>query len=269
MRNLVFLVVLLLVGCDGGAYSMNKGNQAYHRGDMAQAEKFYQQARQDPATEAAACYNLGRLSFEQQDWKAAVEYLSQDLERTSHGPSRLLRAKALLKLDQLEAAEKDLRQLTVEHPDLGEAWLQLARLKAPSDEAFTLVSRALTDPNFEATALLLRGRWHRERGKLQESLADLEASARLSPLEAEVHLELGKTFSALGDPREAARRLREALRLEPGNREARWLLAEQLAEVGDWNASLEHLEFLLKDSSSDEFSEKARTRAAELRSRVP
>jgi tetratricopeptide (TPR) repeat protein len=56
---------------------------------------------------------------------------------------------------------------------------------------------------------------------------------RLNPKSAEAHVELGKTELALGRVQDGIAALREALRLSPGNLQARRLLSRAYQRLGD------------------------------------
>lgn len=69
--------------------------------------------------------------------------------------------------------------------------------------------------------------------KSEEALAAFQQAVRLDPKNAEAHLNLGKTQLTLGHVHEAIPDLLEALRLEPGNIQAKRLLSQAYRRAGD------------------------------------
>ena len=69
--------------------------------------------------------------------------------------------------------------------------------------------------------------------KPAEALAAFQQAVQLDPRNAEAHLNLGKTQLTLGHVNEAIPQLLEALRLDPGNTQAKRLLSQAYRRAGD------------------------------------
>jgi len=82
----------------------------------------------DPA-EASALYNLGNVRGSQHDWsEAAALYGRASLARPGFAMARSSEALALYQLDELDAAEQELRKLIRRHPLFADARAALAAL---------------------------------------------------------------------------------------------------------------------------------------------
>jgi hypothetical protein len=93
---------------------------------------------------------------------------------------------------------------------------------AEAECAFRTVLELRDDP----VATLYLGIALAEQGRHAEALAPLRAAAAARPLDAEVHLRLGRSLEALGESFLAMSSLREALTLRPGLRAAEVMLEE-------------------------------------------
>ena len=69
--------------------------------------------------------------------------------------------------------------------------------------------------------------------KPAEALAAFQQAVQLEPKNPEAHVNLGKTQLSLGQVNEAISELREALRLQPGNIQAKRLLSQAYRRAGD------------------------------------
>jgi tetratricopeptide (TPR) repeat protein len=69
--------------------------------------------------------------------------------------------------------------------------------------------------------------------KPEEALTAFQQAAHLEPKNAEVHANLGKTLLTLGHTNEAIPELLEALRMDPGNAQAKRLLSQAYRRAGD------------------------------------
>ena len=86
-------------------------------------------------------------------------------------------------------------------------------------------------PNFLIS--YFRGLAFDRAGKPLEAMMAFQEGVRLNSNNAEVHLSLGKTELALGRVSDAIAELQEALRLSPGNAQAKRLLSQAYRRAGD------------------------------------
>jgi tetratricopeptide (TPR) repeat protein len=228
---------LALSGCDQGEYLINRGNHAFYQGKLTEAENDYQQAANYPKTQAAALYNSSRVAAALGNEDRSLDYLNRSLAVEPLDPQALLdRGDLLTGRGQAALAESDFLAAIKAQPSLGEAWLGLARVKAAQglgQEALASLARAAADSDTRGEALLLRGRWLRQNNDPKAALQDLESASQTLPYSAELSFEQARAYRALNDPREAIRRFRQGLNLDPGNPQAQKELAETLAEIGE------------------------------------
>jgi tetratricopeptide (TPR) repeat protein len=221
---LSLLLLALLAGCDRAARLMNSGNQAYHQGDLEAAARYYRQAEQIPSMTAAARYNLSRVVAAQGRSEQALRYLDEVLAAEPYNAdARLDRAELYLAQGQHRAAESDLSAILRVAPDRAEAWLDLARLRQRQKsfgEAARAATRASGDPSLRGAALLVRGQCRQAGNDMPGATADYEAAEKASPFLSEIYFSQASLYRAIGDPREAVRRLRKGLSIEPDNRQA-------------------------------------------------
>jgi predicted Zn-dependent protease len=83
-------------------------------------------------------------------------------------------------------------------------------------------------------------------GRKKEAVESLKKAASLSPLDADILRDLGKTYFQGGDYVEAFKALREALASNPDDAEGRLLLGRSQIETGDLQGALETLRGLVK-----------------------
>jgi len=86
-------------------------------------------------------------------------------------------------------------------------------------------------PNF--LICYFRGLAFDRSGKPLEAMMAFQEAVRLNSNNAEVHLNLGKTELALGRVNDAIAELQQALRLSPGNAQAKRLLSQAYRRAGD------------------------------------
>jgi tetratricopeptide (TPR) repeat protein len=86
-------------------------------------------------------------------------------------------------------------------------------------------------PNFLIS--YFRGLALERAGKPSAALAAFREALQLNPKSGEAHLNAGKTEFALGHVNEAIAELLEALRLEPGDKQATRLLSQAYRRAGD------------------------------------
>lgn len=92
--------------------------------------------------------------------------------------------------------------------------------------SLALLDRAVAARPEDAGLWLFRGRYHLERQRCREALADFERSRDLTAGNALTHASLGMARLCLGDPKGAARDLRRSLAIDPEQPEIRRVVAE-------------------------------------------
>ncbi len=116
-----------------------------------------------------------------------------------------------------------------------EASLDLAKLLAQQknfDRAIEVVQPALAMVTLKEEAMLLEASWRRENGDLSGAIARLEELIKTHSYRVPTHFALADYLIEAGDYREAERRLRSGLEMQPQNTAAVLKLAGCLEKIG-------------------------------------
>jgi tetratricopeptide (TPR) repeat protein len=215
----------------------------------------YGQALQHPKTQASANLNLGRLYLEAKDPKSALQHLDRGLaEQPNFALGYVHRAQALLALGQLDKARNDLEKAVVIEPQTFEGWMELAKLRGAQRqyrEALEALAKVRSTAVYQAEATFLAIDYHRQLGQSELAIAELEALTNSQPYLGRGFFELGKLLLERNDHREAERRLRKGLELEPGHRAGRLDLALSLERSGRWSLAVPEYEAVVAGAKTD------------------
>ena len=107
------------------------------------------------------------------------------------------------------------------------------------DQAETEARQALGNPPTRALALAMLGTIRLEEGKYKESTSFLTQALALNPHLVGARTSLGNAYLLQGKPDLARRSFREAVKLDPGNFNARFELAKVDASLHNYRHSLE------------------------------
>lgn len=133
------------------------------------------------------------------------------------------RAQAALDAGNLEAAERELRELVALSPRSPEGYQRLGKvlmLREQADEAAVNFERALTlDPDFVG-ALVGLGEIEVARGDAEAAIKRFESAVEIEPRDATAHLALGHALEALGKDDKALAAYFRALENDPFSIEA-------------------------------------------------
>jgi tetratricopeptide (TPR) repeat protein len=101
---------------------------------------------------------------------------------------------------------------------------------APAGQAPVSAQSASSDRAGEAYFLFLQSRELEQRGQVESAIAALKKAIGVMPRAAELHAELAGVFAREGRPAESVAAAKDALSIDPANREAnRWLGLVQAA----------------------------------------
>ncbi len=104
-----------------------------------------------------------------------------------------------------------------------------------------LIQILKTTPN-EAVAINLLGAVRAQQGKLNEAEDLFSRAAQIEPRMIGAHMNLARLYLLNGAPEKAVTKLKEALRLEPGNAEANYRLAWVLLSLGRFDECISFTE---------------------------
>jgi Flp pilus assembly protein TadD len=217
----------------GGDPEIAKGDDAFERGDLADAESHYRSAHAAVPASVAASVGLSRVQIARLDLpldyavakgNVVVVAAAADLARAANaaptfGPAFVELGRALLLLGDapkaivaLEKGTRLLEGVAEAHSQLGVAYLAVGR----SDDSVRELTKAVDlDPGSSArhgnlgTALLMAGRTN-------EAITEYEARARMDDGDARAHSDLGTALLGTLDLRRALSELERAVELDPG-----------------------------------------------------
>ncbi len=232
-----------------GDANLAAGDDAFERGDLAEAQKRYEAARRAVPGSVAADVGLARVRVARVDVPldyasardnpmviAAAADLTRLVKRSpTFGPAyvelgrcRLLLGDAPGALDALAVGTQLLPEQPEAHSQLGVALLATGR----ADESVRELSRAADlDPASAArhgnlgTALLMLGR-------TKEAIAEYETRVRMNDGDARAHSDLGTALLGTTDLERAISELQRAVALDPGRPAFHSNLGYALQEAG-------------------------------------
>lgn len=224
------------MGCNSPEALMQRGNMAYRGGNPTEAAVYYTQALDSPKTKDAAHFNLGRVALDQGQAEAARVHFENALGLEIEYPLvRVYHARALVALGNLDEAQKSLERVLKGQGDLPDASLELAKLlaqKGQPAEAIKVVYPAMSSTTLKEEAMLLEASWRQQTGDLPGAIARLEELLKSHSYRIPTHFTLAQYLMQVGDYREAERRLRIGLEMQPQNTEGILMLAECLEKTG-------------------------------------
>jgi serine/threonine protein kinase/Flp pilus assembly protein TadD len=179
-----------------------------------------------------------REAMEREDWKALRELaVSDEVFRLPPATLTVVGANLLADAEKDRAIETFLRESQRRHPN--DYWLNhnlftfFSQLPPPQREEalpFAVAAVALRPDSPGAHGNL--GHALRDKGRLNEAIAEYREAIRLKPDDAVEHNNLAAGLHAWGRPEEAIAEYREALRLDPGYAKAHHNLGGLLLILG-------------------------------------
>lgn len=149
----------------------------------------------------------GQIAFVLQEWDSAIAELQKALTLSADDvETRLLKAKAHLKLLQFDAAEAELRTLLLYASDRGDARALLAHClshRNRPEEARSTLERILRDQPGHFDALREAGLLELKLGRHADAAGFLEQAAEIHPEDAELRQALAKALAGCGRTEEA------------------------------------------------------------------
>lgn len=195
---------------------MQQGTNAMHRGDAAEAEKYFTQATVKAPQLADAFLGLGLAELRAGKAAAARQSLTKAVRLNPKlAGAHMFLGIAKYQMNDAAAASADLREEIKLQPKNVEAltWLGIIELGAghPDEAAGPLDQAAALTPN-DPNILYLRGRAH---SLIAEE--SYQALYRIDPDSWRVHHALAESYSASGQPDKAIAELLKAIDKQPSN----------------------------------------------------
>ena len=225
------------------------------RREWPEAQKKFTAAITQPGVLPEAFFGRGVARYNQGDWEGAEKDLEEATRRLSgYALAFLWLGKARERQGKVAAAAGDYDQAARLSPDLIEAWFRLGELAYKGGElgkAKECLERAKDDPAQGAKSWWYLGNIALKENRTQEGLEAFNQAIKSEPGFFQAYLDGGRLLlEDLGEPKEAAVLLQEAVRLNPGQGLPRYYLA--LAHLSSWNrAGAWQQYFALRDISPE------------------
>ena len=228
--------------------AVNFGNALLAEGRLEEAATLYKLGMRLDPSHVGAAYNFANALHKQGKIEEAIAgyRLALKLEARSIEAHNNLGV-ALLAAGSVDEARAEFEEALRLDPEDVEAELNLGVIASGSgrwEAAVEHYERALrrhgNDPRY-AEAHFKLGEALAEQGKVGEAMAEFEAADRLAGGHAESLAGIATILVERGDLEAAARRLSEALRLEPDAPTLHYKLADVLGDLGDKEGAVEHL----------------------------
>jgi tetratricopeptide (TPR) repeat protein len=186
-----------------------------HRSPLVlQNTQFFQALCFQPES-AATYFALGQLLARQRDWQKAIATYQQALQNQPESPEILTALGNALVTSNPRAAIDAYQTALHYQPDLPEACLKLGRLLVVQDrdQAVALFQKAIQLQPENAEAYVLLGRW--SNASVSEKIALYQQALTLQPDRIDALLNLGYGLAEKGETEAAIEHIQTALTLQP------------------------------------------------------
>ena len=172
---------------DNPSVMMQAAHVAYMLEDYAQMHSLAEQAQALDPENATAYYQMAQADLGQGDLVNGIAQLTKAIVlNENHGDARLLRAKTLLMMGDLDGAEQDVNWL-MEHTEAEEDVLltaaRIAHAKGNDDDALNIYNKVVDVNPFQIDAYRERGQIKFDRGDKGGAQEDMQKVLELNPNE--------------------------------------------------------------------------------------
>lgn len=197
---------------------LNQAVDLHLKGDLANAERVYQQVIAKESTNFPALANLGGIYLSQGNWPLAEQYLQQALDIEPTNEELLYKmALSMHHQNKLEGAIPFYQRTLAIKPDFPEAHSNLGVAFSElgqNQEAIAHYHQAIQlSPGF-VDAYINVGTIYKETGRLEEAIEALQKAIDLNPNRALGYYNLGLTFQQAGDMDQAVDAFQAATQLQ-------------------------------------------------------
>ena len=172
---------------DNPSVMIQAAHVAYMLEDYAQMHSLAEQAQALDPENATAYYQMAQADLGQGDLVNGIAQLTKAIVlNDNHGDARLLRAKTLLMMGDLDGAEQDVNWL-MEHTEAEEDVLltaaRIAHAKGNDDDALNIYNKVVDVNPFQIDAYRERGQIKFDRGDKGGAQEDMQKVLELNPNE--------------------------------------------------------------------------------------
>ena len=184
---------------DNSSVMIQAAHVAYMLEDYAQMHSLAEQAQALDPENATAYYQMAQADLGQGDLVNGIAQLTKAIVlNENHGDARLLRAKTLLMMGDLDGAEQDVNWL-MEHTEAEEDVLltaaRIAHAKGNDDDALNIYNKVVDVNPFQIDAYRERGQIKFDRGDKGGAQEDMQKVLELNPNET---VDVNGDYSAEG-----------------------------------------------------------------------
>jgi tetratricopeptide (TPR) repeat protein len=212
------------------------GLSRYLAGQIAEAIPLLEETREWAADNLELSQVLGIAYLQTRQPAKARDSLARTFGvPTDSAAAHLLAAQLMLRAEQLEMAEaelKEARQQDAKLPQVHYLLGQLAIFRARLDEGIELTRREIDINPGNAMAYSQLGDAYTRQQKWPEAISALQRSIWINPYFSGPYILLGKAYMKKGQPATAEGMLRRAIVYDPNNRQAHYLLGQLLQQAG-------------------------------------
>jgi cytochrome c-type biogenesis protein CcmH/NrfG len=159
--------------------------------------------------------------------------------------AHLMAAQMMVRVEQENLAEAELRQAVAKDPRLPQAHFllgQIALFRGRLEEAIELTRREIALNPGHATAWSQLGDAYVRRQAWDEAAGALQRSIWINPYYSAPYILLGRTYMKKAQPATAEAMLRRAVEYDPNNKAAHYLLGQVLQQLGRTEEANKELE---------------------------
>jgi tetratricopeptide (TPR) repeat protein len=248
-----FLVCLILVAIAFAQINPDI-QQAIDSGNTAKAIELLQAEIASDPSYHINYYLLGKIYFDEARYRKAADYFQQALDKkNSHYESMYLLSRSLIKLNELDRAEKLIKEGLKKAKDMKPQFENAAGLLAVAQGDYQEADRAFRRALAQSDAEESKELKDLENAPISEpDRKRLMDSARTSYAkeQAEYHIHLGDANFYQGVYPLAIVEYEKALEIDTGSVEVHYHWAEACLEMKDYNCAIEKLKLVLQKDST-------------------
>lgn len=208
----------------------------YLAGRLADAVPYLEKTREWARDNLELGYVLGNVYVQTRNPERARECFARLFGvPPESAAAHLVAAQMMVRLEQAEMADAELRQAIAKDPKIPQAHYLLGQdaiFRGRLAEARALLEKELELSPGHAMALYRLGESYSREARWDEAIAALQKSIWLQPYFSGPYIVLGRCYMKKGQPATAEGMLRRAIEYDPRNKAAHYLLGQLLEQTG-------------------------------------
>lgn len=226
------------------------GLSLYLSGRLADALPYLEETREWAKDNLELAYVLGNVYAQtRRPDQARASFARLFGVAPDTAAAHLVTAQMMVRLEQEDLADEELRQAIAKDPRIPQAHYllgQAAIFRGRFAEARSLLEKELAQNPAHAMALYRLGDAYTREARWDEAIAALQKSIWLQPHFSGPYILLGRSYLKKGQPATAEGMLRRAIQYDPNNKAAHYLLGQLLLQTGRDDEARRELEIAEK-----------------------